>query len=40
MLGAIFGNYGVESQLGVLYRVLIKPEPLALVLNGTAVRGK
>ena len=40
MLGAIFGNYRVESQLGVLYRVLIEPVPLALVPNGTALRGK
>jgi hypothetical protein len=36
----ILGNYIVESKLGVLYRIVTKPAPLALVLNWTAVRGK
>ncbi len=33
-------NRHMEPQLGVLYQVLFKPAPPALVLNGTAVRGK
>jgi hypothetical protein len=33
------GNYKVESQLGVLYRVVTKPVPRTFVLNSAAVLG-
>jgi hypothetical protein len=35
-----FGNYKVESPLGVFYRVVIKPAPCAFFLNLVAVEGK